>query len=65
MALLWQFMHMSALEGVACTPPVPSPLETVTQSMFWGGKEPGEVTGCPGCAVPPQNRPAPVTAMQR
>ena len=54
--LLWQFMQMSALEGAARTPSAPSPLETMMQSMFWGGKEPGEVTGCPGCAASVQNR---------
>lgn len=53
--LLWQFMQMSALEGVAHMPSALSPLETMMRSMFWGGKEPGEVTGCPGCAASVQN----------
>lgn len=53
--LLWQFTQMPALEGVACTPSAPSPLETMMQSMFWGRKEPGELTGCPSCAASVQN----------
>lgn len=33
-ALLWQFMQMSALEGVSCTPSTPRPLKAMLQSMF-------------------------------
>lgn len=32
--LLWQFMQMSALEGVFCTPSTPRTLETTLQNMF-------------------------------
>lgn len=34
MVLLWQFMQMSALEGVSCTPSMPRTLETTLQNMF-------------------------------
>lgn len=54
--LLWQFMQMSALEGVARAPSALSPVGTITQNMSWGGKEPGEVTVCPSCAASVRNR---------
>lgn len=61
---LWYYYSdfcRSALEGVAHMPSALSPLGTMMQSMFWGGKEPGKVTGCPSCAASVLSHPVPVS----